>query len=157
MSTAAAKAERNDDTDPDTLFPLGDPAPREYFTGTVHVNMLVPKAESNDYSVASVTFEPGARTNWHRHPAGQTLIIIAGEGLYQEKGQPIRTIAKGESVLCRPDIQHWHGASPTNRMTHLAITNDRGGGNVVWLEPVTDAEYSGRGDDFWDPAIWSAE
>jgi 4-carboxymuconolactone decarboxylase len=124
------------------IFPKGDNAPAEYFTGTVYLHMLAQKTESNDYSVGSVTFEPGARSNWHTHPAGQTLIVINGKGLTQEKGGPIKTINKGETIICRPDIQHWHGASPESSMTHIAITNDKGAGGVIWLKPVTDEEYS---------------
>lgn len=125
-----------------TLFPIGEKAPAEYFTGTVYLQMLAQKTGGNDYSIGSVTFEPGARSNWHKHPAGQTLIVIDGKGLYQEKGQPVKTINKGETIVCDPDVEHWHGASPESRMTHIAITNDKGSGNVVWLNPVTDEEYN---------------
>jgi quercetin dioxygenase-like cupin family protein len=105
--------------------------------------MLTSKTGGNDYSLGSVTFEPGARSNWHTHPAGQTLVVIDGQGLYQERGKPVRTINKGETIVCDPDIEHWHGATLNSRMTHIAITNDRGSGNVVWLKPVTNEEYSG--------------
>src|SRR5215212_11495111 len=127
------------------IFPKGEPAPADYFTGTVYLQMLAQKTENNDYSVGSVTFEPGARSNWHTHPAGQTLIVIDGKGLYQEKGKPIKTINKGETIICDPDIEHWHGASSESHMTHLAITNDKGAGGVVWLKPVTDEEYNAGG------------
>lgn len=123
------------------IFPKGDNAPADWFTGTVFLQPLAPKTESNNYSVGSVTFEPGARSHWHTHPAGQTLIVINGKGLYQEKGKAIRTISKGETIVCNPDIEHWHGASPESGMTHIAITNDTGNGSVVWLKPVTDEEY----------------
>lgn len=123
------------------IFPKGERAPADSFTGTVWLQMLAPKAESNDYSLGSVTFEPGARSNWHTHPAGQSLIVINGRGLYQEKGQPVKTIEKGQTIICDPDIEHWHGAALDSQMTHIAITNDRGSGNVVWLQPVTDEEY----------------
>ena len=79
------------------IFPKGEKAPADYFTGTVYLQMLAKKTESNDYSIGSVTFEPGARSNWHTHPAGQTLIVINGKGLYQEKGMPVKTINKGEA------------------------------------------------------------
>jgi quercetin dioxygenase-like cupin family protein/alkylhydroperoxidase/carboxymuconolactone decarboxylase family protein YurZ len=128
-----------------SIFPKGDKAPAEYFTGTVYLYMLAPKTESNHYSLGSVTFEPGARSNWHTHPAGQTLIVIDGEGLYQEKGKPIKTIKKGETIICSPNIEHWHGASPKKQMTHIAVTNDTGAGGVVWLKPVTDEEYNAGG------------
>jgi quercetin dioxygenase-like cupin family protein len=127
------------------IFPKGEKAPADYFTGTVYLQMLAQKTENNNYSVSSVTFEPGARSNWHTHPAGQTLIVINGKGLYQEKGKPIKTINKGETIICNPDIEHWHGASPESRLTHIAITNDKGEGGVVWLKPVTDEEYNAGG------------
>ena len=109
--------------------------------------MLAQKTESNDYSVGSVTFEPGARSNWHTHPAGQTLIVISGRGLYQEKGKPMKTIIKGETIICPANIEHWHGASPDSQMNHIAITNDKGAGGVVWLKPVTDEEYNAHEKD----------
>jgi quercetin dioxygenase-like cupin family protein len=126
------------------IFPKGENAPADYFTGTVYLQMLAQKTASNDYSIGSVTFEPGARSNWHTHPAGQTLIVISGEGRYQEKGRPIKVINKGETIICPPNLEHWHGASPDSQMTHIAITSDKGAGNVVWLKPVTDDEYSAR-------------
>jgi len=126
-----------------TVFPKGDRAPADYFTGMVYLQMLAQKTGGNDYTIGSVTFEPGARSNWHTHPAGQTLIVIDGKGLYQEKGKLIKTINKGETIVCDPDVEHWHGASPESQMTHIAITNDKGNGNVVWLQPVTDEEYAG--------------
>lgn len=124
-----------------TIFPKGDKAPAENFTGTVYVQMLAQKTGGNNYTVASVAFEKGARSNWHTHPAGQTLIVIEGSGLYQEKGKAIKTIHKGETIVCNPDIEHWHGASSTSPMTHIAVTNDNGSGGVVWLKSVTDEEY----------------
>jgi 4-carboxymuconolactone decarboxylase len=127
------------------IFPKGDKAPADHFTGTVYVQMLAQKTESNDYSIAGVTFEPGARSNWHTHPAGQTLLVINGKGLYQEKGKPIKTVNKGDTVICEPDIEHWHCASSESQMTHIAITNDKGNGGVVWLKPVTDDEYKAGG------------
>ena len=103
--------------------------------------MLAPKTENNNFSIGSVTFEPGARSKWHTHPTGQTLLVTEGKGLYQEKGKPIRTLNKGDVILCDADIEHWHGASPESGMTHVAITNYKGDSNVIWLKPVTDEEY----------------
>lgn len=123
------------------IFPKGEKAPAENFTGTVYVQPLAPKTENNNFSIGSVTFEPNARSNWHTHPAGQTLLITECKGLYQEKGSPVRTLNKGETILCPPDIDHWHGASPTSGMTHIAITNYKGDSSVTWLKPVTDEEY----------------
>src|ERR1051325_151339 len=139
MQTAENKSER--------IFPQGERAPADYFTGTVYLQMLAQKTESNDYSIGSVTFEPGARSNWHTHPAGQTLIVISGRGLYQEKGMPMRTINKGDTIICRADVEHWHGASPDSQMNHIAITNDKGAGGVVWLRPATDEEYNAPGKE----------
>lgn len=140
VDTEKAKMENEND---DSIFPKGDRAPADYFTGKVYLYMLAQKTESNHYSLGSVTFEPGARSNWHTHPAGQTLLVINGEGLYQEKGKPVKTIKKGERIICSPNIEHWHGASPKTQMTHIAVTNDTGAGGVVWLKPVTDDEYNG--------------
>jgi len=139
MEATESKKENNNDG---AIFPRGDKAPAEYFTGTVYLQMLAQKTAGNDYTVGSVTFEPGARSNWHTHPAGQTLIVINGQGLYQEKGKPIKTINNGETIVCDPDIEHWHGASRESEMTHIAITNDKGSGGVRWLQPVTDEEYN---------------
>lgn len=127
----------------DTIFPKGEKAPAENFTGTVYVQMLAPKTENNNFSIGNVTFEAGARSNWHTHPAGQTLLVTDGIGLYQEKGQPVRTIKKGEVVICDKDIEHWHGASPDSPMTHISIAGFKDGQNVVWLRSVTDEEYRG--------------
>lgn len=134
--------EKMENKNEDTIFPKGERAPTEYFTGTVYVRTLAPKTENNNFSVASVTFEPGARTNWHTHPAGQTLLVTVGRGLYQEKGKPARAINKGDVILCSPDIEHWHGASPASGMTHVVITNYKGDSQVNWLKPVTDGEYT---------------
>ena len=124
-----------------TIFLKGEKASAETFTGTVYVQPLAPKNENNNFSIASVTFEPGARVNWHNHPAGQTILVTMGKWLYQEKGKSIKTINKGDVILCNPDIEHWHGASPESRMTHVVITNYEGDSQVNWLKPVTDEEY----------------
>lgn len=140
-NTEKSIMEKTENKNENTIFPKGEKAPPENFTGTVYVEMLAQKTENNNFSVANVTFEPGARTNWHTHPAGQTLLVIDGTGLYQEKGKPVRTINKGEVILCSPDIEHWHGASPTSQMSHVVITNFKGDTQVNWLKPVTDEEY----------------
>ena len=124
-----------------TVFPKGEKAPPDTFTGTVYVQPLAPKNANNNFSVASVTFEPGARAFWHNHPAGQTILVTDGVGLYQEEGKPIRRLNKGDVVLCEPDVKHWHGASPESAMTHVVITNYKGDSQVNWLQAVTDEEY----------------
>lgn len=140
-NTENSKMEKTENKPENTIFPKGEKAPAETFTGTVYVQILAPKNENNNFSVASVTFEPSARANWHNHPAGQTILVTEGKGLYQEKGKPIKTINKGDVILCNPDIEHWHGASPENGMTHIVITNYKGDSQVNWLKPVTDEEY----------------
>jgi 4-carboxymuconolactone decarboxylase len=140
-NTEQAKKEKTENKNEGTIFPKGEKAPVETFTGTVYVQPLAPKNENNNFSVASVTFEPGARANWHIHPAGQTILVTEGRGLYQEKGKAIRTLNKGDVVLCNADIEHWHGASPESRMTHIVITNYKGDSQVNWLKPVLDEEY----------------
>jgi len=133
--------EKTENKNENTIFPKGEKAPAENFTGTVFVQMLAPKTENNNFSIASVTFEPSGRTNWHTHPAGQTILMTMGKGLYQEKGKPVKTINKGEVILCNPDIEHWHGAALETGMTHVVITNYKGDSQVNWLKPVTDEEY----------------
>ncbi|NEQ25924.1 MAG: cupin domain-containing protein [Microcoleus sp. SIO2G3] len=140
-NTEQTKMEKAENKTENTIFPKGEKAPAETFTGMVYVQPLAPKNENNNFSIASVTFEPGARANWHNHPAGQTILVTMGKGLYQEKGKPIKTINKGDVILCNPNIEHWHGASPESRMTHVVITNYEGDTQVNWLKPVTDEEY----------------
>ena len=94
--------------------------------------------------VASDTFEPGARSNWHTHPTGQHLIVTSGVGWTQEWHGPIVEIRAGDVVWCPPGVKHWHGATPTTAMTHLALTGTVGGKNVEWLEKVTDEQYHGK-------------
>jgi len=136
-----AKMEKTENKTENTIFPKGEKAPAENFTGTVFVQILAPKTENNNFSIASVTFEPSARANWHNHPAGQTILVTEGKGLYQEKGKPIKTINKGDVIVCDSDIEHWHGASSTSAMTHVVITNYKGDSQVNWLKPVMDEEY----------------
>jgi 4-carboxymuconolactone decarboxylase len=136
-NTEKAKMEKTENKTENTIFPKGEKAPAETFTGTVYVQPLAPK----NFSVASVTFEPGAWAFWHMHPAGQTILVTEGKGLYQEKGKSVRTINKGDVILCNPDIEHWRGALPASAMTHVVITNYKGDNQVNWLQPVTDEEY----------------
>jgi 4-carboxymuconolactone decarboxylase len=124
------------------IFPKGEKAPVDYFTGTAWVNILVPKDEAGMYSIGNVVFEPGCRNNWHTHTAGQTLIILDGQGWYQERGNPAKPLTKGDVVVIPSDVEHWHGASKDNSLTHLAITNNAAGGPVNWLQRVTDEEYN---------------
>ena len=116
--------------------------PAEYFTGTVRVDPLFQAPNPARMTAASVTFEPSARTNWHTHPLGQTLIVTAGCGLVQSWGDPIRKIRPGDVVWCPPGEKHWHGAAATTAMTHIAILEHLDGKNVEWMEKVTDGEYA---------------
>jgi len=124
------------------IFPKGEKASPDYFTGTTWVKILVQVDPTFNCSIGNVTFEPGARNNWHRHPGGQILIVTDGTGFYQEKGQPIQLLHKGDVVKILPDVVHWHGASPDSGFTHLAINTNTQKGIVEWLERVTDQEYN---------------
>ncbi|WP_316848888.1 (R)-mandelonitrile lyase [Pedobacter agri] len=123
------------------IFPKGNPLPQEWFTGKTFITPLVAKDENNNFSAGSITFEPAARTHWHTHPRGQVLIVIAGEGFYQQKGKPAQVIKKGDVVNIPENTEHWHGANVSGEMTHIAITNYQGEDQVTWLKPVTDGEY----------------
>jgi quercetin dioxygenase-like cupin family protein len=126
---------------PNAIFPKGDKAPAEYFTGTAWVKMLVPNDPTFNSAIGNVVFEPGTRNNWHTHPGGQILIVTDGIGYYQEKGKPIQLLQKGDVVTIPPDLVHWHGASPESEFTHIAISTNTQKGIVTWLNPVTDEEY----------------
>jgi 4-carboxymuconolactone decarboxylase len=125
----------------ENIFPKGERTNPDYFTGIAWLNTLVAKDETGTYAVGCVSFEPGGKTNWHTHPAGQILLVTDGKGFYQEKGKPARVIAKGDVVVIPSVVEHWHGASNNNHMTHIAITNNINGVAVNWLSPVTDEEY----------------
>ena len=118
--------------------------PADYFTGTVRVDPLFQADAPARVAGASVTFEPGARTVWHTHPLGQTLIVTAGLGRVQTWGGPVDEIRPGDVVWFPPGEKHWHGASPATAMTPLAIQERLDGKAVEWLEHVTDDQYSGR-------------
>lgn len=111
------------------------------FTGKVWVAAMVPYDSTFHCVVANVTFEPGARSNWHTHQAGQILLVTDGSGYTQEKGKPLQVLHKGDVLICKPDVEHWHGATPHSSMTHIAINPNTENGIVNWLKPVTDAEY----------------
>ena len=115
----------------------------EYFTGTVRIDPLFQPTEPARAVGASVTFEPGARTAWHTHPLGQTLIVMSGCGRAQRWEGPIEEIRPGDIVWFEPGEKHWHGASPTTAMTHIAIQEQREGKAVDWMEKVSDAQYLG--------------
>jgi len=117
---------------------------REWFTGDVRIDPLGQATAPARVLVASVTFEPGARTAWHVHPLGQTLVVTAGCGLVQSEGGPVQEIRPGDVVLCPPREKHWHGATRTTAMTHIAIQEQLDGKAVEWMQKVTDEEYDAR-------------
>jgi quercetin dioxygenase-like cupin family protein len=113
----------------------------ENFTGNVRVEPLFQAPAGGEFSGASVSFEPGARSAWHTHPCGQTLIVLSGHGWTQCWGEPKEEIRPGDVVTCPPDKKHWHGATDTTAMRHFAIQASKNGKNVEWLEHVTDDQY----------------
>ena len=115
--------------------------PADWFTGTVRIDPLFQANAPARATAASVTFEPGARTAWHTHPLGQTLIVTGGVGRVQREGGPIEEIRPGDVVWIPPGEKHWHGASPTNFMKHIAIQEQLDGKAVEWMEKVTDQQY----------------
>lgn len=115
----------------------------DYFTGAVRVDPLIEAPEPARVRAVHVTFEPGARTAWHTHPLGQTLIVTSGLGRVQRDGGAIEEIRPGDVVWFAPGEKHWHGASAQTAMSHIAIQEALNGSTVTWMEPVTDAQYSG--------------
>lgn len=111
-------------------------------TGKVSVIQMAPADSTFNTTVASVSFAPGARTFWHSHQAGQILIVMDGTGSYQEKGKPARFIRKGDVIKCPPNVIHWHGATPITGMTHMAITTNTATGRVIWMQEVTEQEFT---------------
>lgn len=117
-------------------------ANEDWFTGTVWQDPVVEAPSPARVRSARVAFEPGARTNWHTHPLGQTLYVVHGIGHVQKKGGPVEVIRAGDTVYIPPDEKHWHGASPSHGMVHIAIHEFDGEKHVTWMEPVTDEEYA---------------
>jgi len=123
------------------IFEKGEKITNTNFTGEVWLNNLVQADSSNQNAVGSVTFEPGARTKWHSHPAGQIILALDGVGYYQEKGSPKIIVNKGDVIKCPADIPHWHGASTDTQFVQVAITG-REKGETVWLEAVNESDYN---------------
>ena len=115
--------------------------PADYFTGAVRIDSRFQGSAPARVGGATVTFEPGARTAWHTHPLGQTLIVTSGCGWAQREGGPIEEIRPGDIVWFPPDEKHWHGATPTSAMTHIAIAESLDGKTVDWMEKVSDEQY----------------
>jgi quercetin dioxygenase-like cupin family protein len=123
------------------IFPKGDKITNDNFVGNAWLYQAVQADSVNQTAVGSVTFEPGARTKWHLHPAGQILIAIDGVGYYQEKGSPKRLLRKGDVVKCPPNVPHWHGASRDQQFIQIAITSSQNG-PTVWMQQVSNEEYN---------------
>ena len=138
-------------TGPQTITGANDRAsikgPGDWFTGDVRIDPLFPANETAHYSGAYVTFEPGARSDWHHHPAGQHMIVTAGVGRTGTRDGVVVEIRAGDVIWCPPGVEHWHGAAPDTAMTHLVITGTQDGKAVYWAEAVTDAQYSGKHEE----------
>lgn len=132
-------------TAPLTVSPNGSQpsakGPADYFTGAVRVDAPFKGADPSRVNGATVTFEPGSRTAWHTHPLGQTLVVTSGSGLVQESGKPIQSIKAGDTVWIPSGVKHWHGATATTGMTHVAIHESLDGKVVNWMEQVSEQEY----------------
>ncbi len=118
--------------------------PAEYFTGSVRIDPLFSPPEPARVAMALVTFEPGARTAWHTHPLGQTLIVVSGSGWAQRERGPVEEIKPGDVVWFAPGEKHWHGATSTTAMSHIAVQEKLDGSPVTWLEHVSEDDYRGR-------------
>ena len=123
------------------IFPKGQKITNDNFIGNAWLSSLVEADSINQVAVGSVTFEPGARTNWHSHPNGQIILALDGEGYYQEKGGLKKILNKGDVVKCPPNVSHWHGASADKEFVQIAITS-RQNGPTKWMAPVTQEEYT---------------
>lgn len=121
----------------------GTNPPADYFTGEVYLYMLTKPTAPGQAGTALVTFTPGARTNWHSHPAGQTFYVTQGCGWTQAEGQAPQRVCAGDMAYVKPGVRHWHGATANEAMSHIAITESLNGKNVEWQEPVTDAQFTG--------------
>ncbi|GBG57833.1 cupin [Sporomusaceae bacterium FL31] len=127
------------------IFPKGGKIPEQYskyFKGNSYLSMLVTGGDEFNCPVGNVTFEPGARNNWHKHPGGQILLVTGGCGYYQEEGKPAQELHPGDVVKIPPNVKHWHGAAPDSWLVHLSIETNVHAGPPEWLEPVSDEEYN---------------
>lgn len=124
-----------------SIFPKGEISTADNHTGAVWLKELSAADDVFTYSIAVATFEPGAKLDWHIHPAGQILLITEGTGYYQEKGKPIQVVRKGEVIKCAPGVTHWHGAVPNSSFAYVATTPAQKG-KTIWLQRVTAEEYT---------------
>jgi quercetin dioxygenase-like cupin family protein len=123
------------------IFPRGQKIESDHFTGAAWLERLGSNEGIFNCLIGNVTFEPGARNSWHKHPGGQILLATGGVGCYQQKGQPIQMLRAGDVVGILPNVEHWHGASSDSWFSHLAVSTNLEKGGVEWLEPVTAEEY----------------
>lgn len=130
-------------TEGSVTFPKGEKVVSDYFTGAAWLAMLVPGDSDLNCPVYNVTFEPGARNNWHIHPGGQILLVTGGKGYYQEEGRQAMALREGDVVTIPPHVKHWHGAAPDSWFSQIGITANPQEGDAQWLEPVSDEQYSG--------------
>ncbi len=124
----------------EAIIPKGEISVTDNHTGTIWLNELSKPDSILNYSIAVATYAPGAKLDWHIHPAGQVLVITEGTGYYQERGKPKQIVHKGDVVKCLPGVQHWHGASPESSFAYFAVTPAQNG-KTIWLKRVTDQEY----------------
>ncbi|CAK22100.1 cupin domain-containing protein [Listeria welshimeri] len=123
------------------IFDKGELITNDYFIGNAYLKMLVPEDTVYNCPIGNVTFEPGARNNWHIHDGGQILLVTGGTGYYQEEGQPAKLLKEGDVVTIPKDVKHWHGATKDSWFVHLAISTNVELGGTTWLEPVSDEHY----------------
>ena len=123
-----------------SIFPKGEISTTNNHTGTIWLTELNKPDSSFNFSLAQATFAPGAKLDWHIHPAGQYLLIVEGAGYYQERGKAIQVVHKGDVIVCQPGVEHWHGASSGSSFAYVAITPTTKG-KTIWLQRVTDEEY----------------
>lgn len=133
---------KSSDLSESVIFPKGNRITNGNFTGTPWVETLVPDDDIFDCRVLNVTFPPSARTDWHRHPGGQILLVTGGKGYFKEEGKPVQPLQKGDVVKIFPNVKHWHGATADSWFVHIAIPTNRHKGKTEWLEPVADEEYN---------------
>lgn len=132
-------------TPPASVFALGEPLQNSHFSGRVWLKMLVDDARYN-CPIGNVTFEPGCRNSWHKHPGGQILLVTNGQGYYQERGKKAQLLRAGDTVTIPPHVEHWHGATADAWFSHLAISTNPQAGIVTWLAPVSAEEYAAAKD-----------
>jgi quercetin dioxygenase-like cupin family protein len=138
----SAFAQKSTQNEVDAIFPQGQKGSERFFTGNAYNYGLVPSDTSLTTLIGNVYFEPGSRSNWHSHPAGQILIITSGEGYHQIEGQPKELLKKGSVAICPPNVRHWHGASHEVGMQQLYVLPNTEKGIVEWMEAVTDEQYN---------------